>query len=83
MNFVYDIDFEFSLIGLKSCSFDKLADIIDSCIACCIDLDNVEHGLICKCDTVRTFMTGISILDIGTVDGFCKDACTTRLTCSA
>ena len=80
MNFVYDIHFEFSLIGLESRSLDKLADIIDSCIARSIDLDNIEHSLIREGDTVRTFMTRVSILDIGTIDSLCEDACTTRLT---
>ncbi len=80
MDFIYDIYFEFSLIWLESCSLDKLADIIDSCIARSIDLDNIEHSLIREGDTVRTFMTRVSILDIGTIDSLCEDACTTRLT---
>ena len=79
MDFVYDIDFVFSLIGFEACSLDELTDIVDSSVRCCIDLDDIEHGLTIESKTVCTRMTWISVSEIETVDRLGEDACTRRL----
>jgi hypothetical protein len=79
MDFVYDIDFVFSLIGFEACSFDELTDIVDSSITRCIDLDDIEHSFIIERETVCTGVARISIFYIGTVDRLGEDACTRRL----
>lgn len=82
MDFIYNVDFVFSLIGFESRSLDEFADIIDSGIRCCIDLYDIEHGFIIESETVRTRMTRISFAHISTVDRLREDARTRRLSCS-
>lgn len=79
MYFIDDIDLVFSLIGFESRFFDEISDILDSCIACSIDLNNIEHGSIIESLTVDTLVTGISISQIETIHSLREDTCARRL----
>lgn len=79
MDLIDYIDFVLSLIGLKSCSFDEFADIVDSGIARCIDLDHIEHSATIERLTVRTLVARVPISETRTVHGFCEDTCARRL----
>jgi hypothetical protein len=79
MDFVDDVDFVFCLIGLESRSLDEITDILYSVIARTIDLDDIEESIIVECSTVRTYVTGVSILWIETVQSLREYARTCRL----
>lgn len=61
MDFIYDIDFVFSLIRFEPGFLDEVSDIVDSSIARRIYLDDIEHTPIIERDTIRTCMTRIPI----------------------
>lgn len=82
MYLIDDIDFILSLIRLKASFFYEFADILDAIIRCTIDLDDIEHGFIISRETVRAGMAGIPIFRARTVQGFCEDTGTRRLSSS-
>jgi len=61
VHLIDNIDFIFSLIWLKTCAIDQVANIIDARVARGIDLDHIEKCIILECDTVGTFVARISI----------------------
>ena len=79
MDLIDYVDLIGCLIWLESCSFYEFPYIVDSCIRCCIDLDDIEEGIIIEGETVRTDMAGISSFLFETVQGFCEDASARRL----
>jgi hypothetical protein len=83
MDLIDDVDLIFSLIWLEPSSFDELTDVLYSVIACSVDLDDIEHSLIIESSTVHTFMTGVSLLQLETVQSLCEYASRGRLSCSA
>lgn len=68
MNLVYDVYLVSALCRCESGMIDNLTDIIHSSIAGCVNLYDINHLACVVADTIRTFMTGVSIWrDIRTV----------------
>ena len=82
MYFIDDIYLIFSLIWFESCFFDKISHIFYEIVRGSIDLDTIEHIAIVKSDTMSTLVTGISILQIETIDSLREDTSSCRLTSS-
>ena len=83
MDLVDDVDLELSLVRFESCLIDEISDIVDPSITRCIDLDHIEHRSGIEGLAVDTLMTGISILEVGTVHRLSENTSTRRLSRSA
>lgn len=74
MDFIDNVDLILSLCWCKLSMVYNFTNIIHARITRCIYLDNINHRMIIKRDTIRTVMTWVTLrCDVGTVDSLCKD----------
>ena len=75
MNLVNDIDAELAVNGCKTGFIADIADIVNAVIACGVNFNNVKNGA--GVDTLAdfTFVAGIAVNGMQTVDRLLKDFC--------
>ena len=83
MHLVDDVYFVSSALRSINGCIAEVADIVNAVVGSSVYLD-----YICKCAAVGitadiTFKTGITVLHIAAVYGFCEYTCTGSLTCTA
>lgn len=77
---IYDVDFEFSLRWCEFGMVDNFTNIIDTSVACCIYLYNIDHTTCVIGSTIRANMTRVPFCGYGcTIDCFCKYTSERRL----